>query len=84
MQPSDSIENAVYVTTLPQILKDNGYFTIHCGKAHFGAIGTPGADPSNRVDSSLSGLPAGTHHGNVRCGKGGGRGSLPAPLPPPG
>lgn len=33
------------VTPLPQLLKDNGYQTIHCGKAHFGAIGTPGADP---------------------------------------
>ncbi|MCG8311333.1 MAG: sulfatase [Cytophagales bacterium] len=47
MQPTDSIEHAVYVTPLPQILKDNGYFTIHCGKAHFGAISTPGEDPSN-------------------------------------
>ena len=27
------------------ILKKNGYHTIHCGKAHFGAIGTPGEDP---------------------------------------
>ena len=27
------------------ILKRNGYHTIHCGKAHFGAIGTPGEDP---------------------------------------
>lgn len=33
------------VTPLPQLLKDNGYHTIHCGKAHFGAINTPGADP---------------------------------------
>ena len=27
------------------ILRTNGYHTIHCGKAHFGAIDTPGADP---------------------------------------
>ena len=33
------------VTALPQILKDNGYHTIHCGKAHFGAIDTPGENP---------------------------------------
>lgn len=26
-------------------LRMHGYHTIHCGKAHFGAIGTPGADP---------------------------------------
>ncbi|MDL2222826.1 sulfatase [Bacteroidales bacterium OttesenSCG-928-M11] len=33
------------VTALPQLLKDNGYHTIHCGKAHFGAINTPGENP---------------------------------------
>jgi arylsulfatase A-like enzyme len=27
------------------LLHDNGYYTIHCGKAHFGAIGTPSANP---------------------------------------
>lgn len=27
------------------ILKQHGYHTIHCGKAHFGAIDTPGEDP---------------------------------------
>jgi len=44
-QPTDSIERSVHITPLPQILKDNGYETIHVGKAHFGAIGTPSADP---------------------------------------
>lgn len=47
VQQVDSIENSVYATMLPQILKDNGYYTIHCGKAHFGAIGTPSANPLN-------------------------------------
>jgi arylsulfatase A-like enzyme len=47
LQPVDTIENTVYATTLPQILQENGYFTIHCGKAHFGAISTPGENPSN-------------------------------------
>ena len=47
LQPSDTIENAVNSTTLPQILQENGYFTIHSGKAHFGAISTPGENPSN-------------------------------------
>lgn len=46
-QPTDSIELAVHITPLPQLLKDNGYETIHVGKAHFGAIGTPGEDPTN-------------------------------------
>ncbi|MDD4198939.1 MAG: sulfatase [Paludibacter sp.] len=39
------IENTRQVTPLPQILKNNGYHTIHCGKAHFGAINTPGENP---------------------------------------
>ena len=33
------------VTTLPQLLKNSGYHTIHCGKAHWGAIDTPGENP---------------------------------------
>lgn len=45
VQACDSIENSVYVTPLPQILKNHGYYTIHCGKAHFGAISTPGENP---------------------------------------
>lgn len=28
-----------------QLLKENGYHTIHCGKAHWGAEGTPGENP---------------------------------------
>lgn len=39
------IENTCRVTPLPQILRNNGYHTIHCGKAHFGAINTPGENP---------------------------------------
>lgn len=31
--------------TLPRLLQRAGYRTIHVGKAHFGAIGTTGADP---------------------------------------
>lgn len=33
------------ITPLPQLLKDVGYYTIHCGKAHFGARTTAGEDP---------------------------------------
>ena len=33
--------------TLPKVLKDAGYKTIHVGKAHFGALGKEGADPKN-------------------------------------
>lgn len=41
------INNSTAITSLPQVLKENGYRTIHCGKAHFGARTTPGADPIN-------------------------------------
>lgn len=39
------IERTCQVTSLAQLLKDNGYHTIHCGKAHFGALDTPGESP---------------------------------------
>lgn len=51
---------AVHATTLPQLLKDAGYYTIHSGKAHFGAIGTPGEDPLNLgFDINIAGHAAG-------------------------
>ena len=54
------INNATAITPLPQILKDNGYRTIHCGKAHFGARTTPGADPSTMgFDVNIAGGPNG-------------------------
>ena len=48
IQPANSaqsIEHSTPITSLPQVLKDNGYYTIHCGKAHFGAENTPGENP---------------------------------------
>lgn len=60
LSPVAGIERTVYATPLPQILKDNGYHTIHCGKAHFGAIDTPGADPLNLgFDVNIAGHAAG-------------------------
>lgn len=47
MSPEPGIPNTVYATPLPALLRDAGYFTIHAGKAHWGAIGTPGANPLN-------------------------------------
>lgn len=59
--PGDS--RSVYATPLPEILRQNGYYTIHCGKAHFGAYQTPGADPLNigfvkNIGGSAAGNPA--------------------------
>lgn len=45
IQPVDGVERSFHGTSFVQLLKDSGYHTIHCGKAHFGALTTPGADP---------------------------------------
>ena len=39
------LNNGTPITSLPQLLHNNGYYTIHCGKAHFGSMTTSGADP---------------------------------------
>lgn len=39
--------HAVQATTLPMLLRDAGYYTVHVGKAHWGSAGTPGANPYN-------------------------------------
>lgn len=60
LQPVDSISQSVYATTLPQLLQANGYFTIHCGKAHWGATQTPGSEPRNLgFDINIAGHAAG-------------------------
>lgn len=60
LQTVDTIERSIFATTLAQILKDNGYFTIHCGKAHFGAMETPTANPLNAgFDVNIAGHAAG-------------------------
>ncbi len=60
LSPLPGIERTVYATPLPAILRNNGYYTIHSGKAHWGAIGTPGADPRNLgFDVNIAGHAAG-------------------------
>ena len=46
--------------TLAQLLQVAGYFTIHCGKAHWGARGTGGEDPCRLgFDVNIAGHAAG-------------------------
>ena len=64
--PDRPAAGAVAATPLPALLRDAGYRTIHVGKAHFGAIGTPGADPKALgFDVNVAGHAAGgpgSHH----------------------
>ncbi|HLR38471.1 MAG TPA: sulfatase [Chitinophagaceae bacterium] len=60
LSPVPNVPNTVYATTLFQVLKRQGYYTIHCGKAHFGAYQTPGANPINLgADMNIAGSAAG-------------------------
>jgi arylsulfatase A-like enzyme len=46
--------------TLPGLLQASGYRTVHIGKAHFGAIGTSGADPTRLgFETNIAGHAAG-------------------------
>ncbi len=45
LSPVAGIPRTVHAQTLPFFLQKAGYRTIHVGKAHFGAIDKPGADP---------------------------------------
>ena len=62
MSPIPGIDNTVYATPMVQLLKDAGYFTIHVGKGHWAASGTPGASPYNmgfvvNVAGNVAGMP---------------------------
>ena len=60
LSPAPGDPYAVFVTPLPEILQNEGYRTIHIGKAHFGAIGTAGADPLKLgFDVNIAGHAAG-------------------------
>ncbi len=47
MSPDSTDDHAVYAKAFPQVLAEHGYHTIHVGKAHLGAIGTPAENPLN-------------------------------------
>lgn len=56
----DNIPNTAKAKSFVQILKDNGYHTIHCGKAHWGAMDTPGENPCHfGFDVNITGTAAG-------------------------
>lgn len=58
--PSPDIPRTVQSATLPALLGGLGYRTLHVGKAHFGAIGTPASDPREiGFDINIAGHAAG-------------------------
>lgn len=61
LQPvGTGLNNSVEATTLPELLRANGYTTIHCGKAHFAARGTAGENPLTLgFDVNIAGNAAG-------------------------
>jgi len=60
LSPEPGIERTVHAKALPAFLQEAGYRTIHAGKAHFGAVGTPGSDPRNvGFDVNIGGHAAG-------------------------
>ena len=53
-------ERTFLARSFVDILHEHGYFTIHCGKAHWGAIGTPGERPEHfGFDVNIAGHAAG-------------------------
>ncbi len=69
LSPEPGIERSFYFPhSLPKLLKQAGYQTIHAGKAHFGAKDTPGEDPINiGFDVNIAGHAAGgpgSYHGD--------------------
>jgi arylsulfatase A-like enzyme len=60
LQPAPGLAHSVSAPTLPALLKQAGYRTLHFGKGHLGAADTPGADPLNfGFDVRLGGRFAG-------------------------
>ncbi len=60
LSPVAGVERTVHAKALPAFLQEAGYRTIHVGKAHFGAVGTPGADPrAIGFDVNIAGHAAG-------------------------
>lgn len=71
--------------TLPAVLRERGYRTIHAGKAHWGAIGTPGSEPKTLgFDINIGGHAAGGpghYYGTENFGNKKGEHTLPWGVP---
>ena len=74
----EGINNTFVGTSFVELLRQNGYHTIHCGKAHFGAIDTPGENPMHwGFEVNIAGHAAGglatylseRNYGHTRDGK---------------
>lgn len=60
ISPHAGLEYAFHAKCLPAILSENGYLTCIVGKAHFGALNTPAADPLEiGFDKNIAGHAAG-------------------------
>lgn len=60
LSTSPGINNSIVATPLPMLLKEAGYFNIHCGKAHFSPYGTPASNPLTiGFDVNIAGTAAG-------------------------
>ncbi len=60
MTPDSTLDHAVYANAFPYLLQRAGYHTVHVGKAHLGAIGTPAENPLNLgFDVNIAGHAAG-------------------------
>lgn len=62
ISPEPGIPHTQYATPMVRLLRDAGYFTIHVGKAHWAAAGTPGVNPYNQgfcvnVAGTMAGMP---------------------------
>lgn len=72
LSPVSGIENTLHATPFPSLLQEGGYYTIHVGKAHWGSVGTPGADPKNlgfhqNIGGNATGHPA-SYYGEKNYG----------------
>lgn len=57
---AEAVAHTAVAKSFVQVLKDSGYHTIHCGKAHWGSIDTPGENPCHfGFDVNITGTAAG-------------------------